>query len=359
MHSLFRARFLNVLNGGPFSNALNRTHIVLIPKIKNPESMKDYRPISLCRLITDNILVAFECFHYMHRKTKNKTGFMAMKLDMSKAYDRIEWVFVEAVMINDAPKDLFYPKRGLRQGDPLSPFLFILCAEAFSYLITNAANDGKIHGVRVARNAHMISHLERRGIIAENLGVREIVHHDRYLGLPTFVGRSKKEIFNILFEWVWKELSGWKEKQLSKAAKEHGGSGRGMHWVGWEKLCRRKECGGLGFRNIESFNKAMLAKQGIASAIPLLTGLRWKLSNGNTVKVFKDPWVNREGMFRAYPSNENNEQLIDAVCRDFDAKAIKEMRWRRFDHDDRPIWNYSENDLFSVRSAYCNDMDTN
>ena len=50
------------------------------------------------RLITDNALIAFECFHYMKKKYSGSTGVMALKLDMSKAYDRVEWPFLKSVM---------------------------------------------------------------------------------------------------------------------------------------------------------------------------------------------------------------------------------------------------------------------
>ena len=50
------------------------------------------------RLITDNILVAFEIIHYVNNKWEGKESFMAVKLDMSKAFDRVEWGFIEAVM---------------------------------------------------------------------------------------------------------------------------------------------------------------------------------------------------------------------------------------------------------------------
>jgi hypothetical protein len=122
---------LQVLNNNAQVDEINKTFIVLIPKGKNPKTPKDYRPISLCnvimkiitkvvanrikvtlpnvidheqsafiqgRLITDNALIAMECFHWMKKKRKGKKGVMALKLDMSKAYDRIEWQFVEKVM---------------------------------------------------------------------------------------------------------------------------------------------------------------------------------------------------------------------------------------------------------------------
>ncbi|XP_074306594.1 putative mitochondrial protein AtMg01250 [Silene latifolia] len=109
---------------------------------------------------------------------------MAIKLDMAKAYDRVEWGFLRQVLItmgfdrgwtervmecvstvtfsvllNGIPSEEFQPTRGLRQGDPLSPYLFILCAEALSNLMRRAVEANSIHGIRIARNAPAISHL--------------------------------------------------------------------------------------------------------------------------------------------------------------------------------------------------------
>jgi len=114
---------LHFLNGGEFDRAINSTHIVLIPKVSSPSKVTEFMPISLCnvvyniiakvlanrlkrvsplvisseqsafilgRLITDNILVAFEALHTMDTQIKGKNGYMALKLDMSKANDRVE-----------------------------------------------------------------------------------------------------------------------------------------------------------------------------------------------------------------------------------------------------------------------------
>ena len=122
---------LDFLNNGNMLPEINHTNIVLIPKVKNPEIFFDFRPISSCnviykimskvlanrlkqvlpyivsptqsafvpgRLITDNVLVAYETLHTMHAKRKGKKGSLALKLDVSKAYDRVEWQFLQGIM---------------------------------------------------------------------------------------------------------------------------------------------------------------------------------------------------------------------------------------------------------------------
>ena len=122
---------LEFLNSGTLPTPLNHTFITLITKTKTPERVTQYRPISLCnvlykifskvlanrlkrvlpniisehqsaflkdRLITDNILVAFETLHYMKNHNFEISGFMALKLNMSKAYDRVEWYFLRDIM---------------------------------------------------------------------------------------------------------------------------------------------------------------------------------------------------------------------------------------------------------------------
>lgn len=138
----------------------------------------------LGRQITDNVQVAFETMHCIDQKRKGKKGLMAIKLDMSKAYDRVEWPFLEgmmqkmgfhekcislmmmcvttmsySVLINNKPKGTIIPSRAIRQGDLISPYLFLLCTEGLSVMFRMEESEGRIWGISVCRGAPRISHL--------------------------------------------------------------------------------------------------------------------------------------------------------------------------------------------------------
>lgn len=168
---------------------MNHTLITLIPKIKSPGQVQQYKPISLCnasykviamivtnhlkglmpkvisenqsplivrRQIHDNILVAYEILHSLKCQSDEKTRDTVIKLDMENVYDRVEWKFVTSMMekisfirefstrteecissisyivlIDKNHTRFIKPSRGLRQGDPRLPFLFLICVEGF------------------------------------------------------------------------------------------------------------------------------------------------------------------------------------------------------------------------------------
>lgn len=208
---------LDTLNSGFINKELNSTYIALIPKVKNLTRVTEFRPISLCnvlyklisktlanrlkivlpkiislnqsafipgQLIIDNILVAYETLHTMQARMWGKKGFIAIKLNMSKAYEMVEWESLKAVMkrlgfarrwiqllvmcvkmtnyaiiINEVPMGNFEATRGLLQRNPISQYLFFLCAEALSAMFMRATSDGFLTGVPTSRRGPRINHI--------------------------------------------------------------------------------------------------------------------------------------------------------------------------------------------------------
>lgn len=295
---------------GIMDDKVTETNIVLVPKKSNPLTMSDPRPISLCnvaykivfkvianrlkeiigliisetqgafipgRLISDNIMVSHEVMYYMKRKTAGKQGWMALKLDMSKAYDRVEWDYLRAVLcklgFNDYVVNLLLycvtsarysichsgrefgnivPSKGLRQGDPLSSYLFLIFTEGLSAILKQYEQSSLIGGIKVARGALTISHMlfaddsyifckaskeeastvvnmlqvfkkasgqkinqnkssvyfsgkvivSLKQEICSRLGFAEADGNSHYLGLPSFIGRRKLAVLGYLKDKV-------------------------------------------------------------------------------------------------------------------------------------------------------------
>jgi len=125
------------------------------------------------RLILDNALVAYECIHYLKRK-KGKMGTCVVKLDMVKTYDRVEWAYLQGIMLQLCFSENFVTtvmrcvttvsfsvrvNNGLStpfkltRGDPISPYLFLLCSEGLSCLLRSIGLVHLSRGVRVGIHA--------------------------------------------------------------------------------------------------------------------------------------------------------------------------------------------------------------
>ncbi|CAM8950433.1 unnamed protein product [Rhodiola kirilowii] len=319
----FIADCLSFLNHGHLNNQANVTLITLIPKQKEAIKITDYRPISLIgvkekvlskvianrlqqilqevisdeqcafvrnRLITDNVLVAQEVSHYIHNIRNQKSVYGSLKLDVAKAYDKVSWPYLFNIMlqlgfdeswarkvmklvtsvkysvrINEDYTDYIVPKGGLRQGDPLSPYLFIICTEGLSAMINQYKQCGQIDGIKICRRAPVISHLlfaddslifmkitessirkvknllsdyeymsgqsinytKSEAMLSRNasqslqiyfentLRVRIVQKHERYLGVPLLLNRQKSQTFQSLVDKVWAKAHGWKNRFLS------------------------------------------------------------------------------------------------------------------------------------------------
>jgi hypothetical protein len=307
---------------------INDTMIVLIPKVANAEELGQYIPISLCYVIykiaskavanrlegilpqiisgeqsvfvpthwiIDNIISAYKCLHFTKQKKPQELRCCALKLDMRKAYDRVEWNYLRAVtlrlgfhqlwveaviqlvstvsfsvLFNGECLEKFNPIRGILQGDPISPYLFLLVEEGLSCLLKGKVQSSNLSGIMLAPTALVVSHLlfaddnllffkatrenaqeildvlrvycrqsgqqinvdkssihfakgvaaSIREEIKDLLDVQNEALSEKYLGMPTHVGNSINESFKYLKDRVWKRVQGWMEQTLSAGGKE-------------------------------------------------------------------------------------------------------------------------------------------
>ncbi|KAI5395020.1 hypothetical protein KIW84_061578 [Lathyrus oleraceus] len=195
---------LDVLNNNKDPGLINNTHIALISK---------------CRLITDNTLVVIECFHWMKKK-KGNMGVMALKLDMSKAYNYLEWPFVLVVLTY--------------MGFPASMVNLIHnCISIVSYKESSSEAECIMNILKKELSSGQVVNLDQseasfsqnvreedKDMICSRMGVKTMQRHSKYLGLPIMFGRSEKGIYGLVIKRVWKKIKGWKERFLSRAGKE-------------------------------------------------------------------------------------------------------------------------------------------
>ncbi|PKU77129.1 Putative ribonuclease H protein [Dendrobium catenatum] len=311
---------VDFFNGNTMPKYFTSSAIVLIPKKENPVSWNDFRPISLCtffnkltskiitlrlgsflpsmislnqtafvkgRLISDNILLAQEMVNDLNMKVRG--GNMFFKLDISKAYDNISWEFIYkvldlfgfsdqfirliknsvdnvwfSILLNGGSNGFFHSKHGLRQGDPLSPSLFIITMEYFSrcinfifekypsmYYLTKDgfpvshlcfADDfmifcnGSLNHIKKIKSFLNNFFLES-GLSINNLkssfftskhftlakinrisSITHFIHQSlpfKYLGAPIFRGLKKSHLFDEIIQKMIDRISSWEFQFLS------------------------------------------------------------------------------------------------------------------------------------------------
>lgn len=232
------------------------------------------------QLITSNVLIAHELLHSFQIMNLTQP-YMAFKLDISKAFDKVEWRYIEAVMkrlgfserwcdwimkcittisysihANGSLDGNILIQRGNQQGDPISPYLYLLYSEGLLALIRSRIQQGRLDGFKASRNGPPISHLlfaddsllfckatadecttlihilnkyvevsgqqvnfqksavtfgkglspQQKNDLTHIMGVTKISGFGKYLGLPEFIGRNKYNTFSFLHQRILHKL---------------------------------------------------------------------------------------------------------------------------------------------------------
>ncbi|XP_075092491.1 uncharacterized protein LOC107771940 [Nicotiana tabacum] len=217
------------------------------------------------------------------------------------------------------------------------------------------------------------------------LGQQQRNEMGMYLELPAIVGRSKKKMLEFIKDRVKTKIKGWKGKFLSTAGKEvmlksgQTEDKRKMQIEKWEILCDSKSRGGLGFRDLKAFNMALLAKQARRSWIwrsilwgrdLLVTGLRWRISDGKNINVWPNPWIPRKNGFTPKSIQMQNNldlKVVDLIDEDThtwklhkisttfepeDVDAILSIPISIIGLNDRLLWHHSKSRNYEVKSCY-------
>jgi len=410
---------------GVVPKGCNASFVALIPKVKDPSKLEQYRPISLVGVIykviakvlagrikkvinsvveesqsaflkgsgiLDSVLMANEALEDLKRG--GKSG-LCLKVDFEKAYDSVRWDFLYdmlyklgfhnkwimwmrgcmesstvSVLVNGSPTEEFKPTKGLRQGDPLAPFLFIVVAEGLAGLVRQATKASMLSGVKIGRGEVELCILQfaddtlflceeshsnvvtlkailrgfeiasglkvnfhKSKISGVNVGGNAVASYAKmmncaqmkvpfkYLGLEVGGNPRTVKFWVLVLTKLKARLNGWRGRFLSLAGRISlvktvissvplyylsifkapesiykniisiqrrflwgwGKEKRPIQWVSWEDVCKSKEDGGLGIRDIRKFNLALLAKW------------RWRLVS-NEEGRWKDLLASKYGM---------------------------------------------------------------
>ncbi|XP_075655141.1 uncharacterized protein LOC142625348 [Castanea sativa] len=314
------------------------------------------------KVITDNILISFETLHYMKSKRQGNIAHIAFKLDM-----RISTVSY-SVLVNGVPSGFIRPSRGIRGGPQITHLLF--------------ADDSLLFGNASISECRTIKEIITSIFFSTNtpLSLREDIRLflnataneplEKYLGLPPIIGRGKKQAFADNKNRIQSKLCSWKGELLSQEGREvliksvaqaipvypmncfllpmsfcdeinsmmgqfcwgQKNEEKKLYWLSWKHLCLAKKDGGLGFRDLRSFNLALLAKQCwrllhnqdslfyqvykakyfpntsfLEAAVPthslyawrsithgqhlIVQGSRWRVGDGSLINIWADKWL--------------------------------------------------------------------
>ncbi|XP_074572721.1 LOW QUALITY PROTEIN: uncharacterized protein LOC141829202 [Curcuma longa] len=399
---------LDFFQGGFFPRGMAATTIVLIPKMDNAQRWQDFRPISLCnvsnkiisklmvnrlgkvldkiispmqsgfvagRLISDNILLAQELYHKLNYHVRG--GNLILKLDMAKAYDRIQWEFLFQIM------------KAFGFTEPVIDLSHLAYADDVMIFMNGSINNVK------------------RLMISTETGFNEGSGPILYLGVPLFSGNRKAVYFQPLIEKVlMPPKSVLKQLEMICANFFWGfsASKKKAHWISWANICTPKLEGGLGVRRLLEVSKGVslklwfrfrmqnslwaryLSKQYCGAVSPVVVPLKgnaspawkrmvqiralaenhigWTVGSGR-LSFWHDGWLDRGPIFHFCEVVGNQEALV------LDFREEEGWNWDRLrailptdvaeevadcavqnGADPTMIWKPSPKGVFSMKSAW-------
>eukprot|EP00253_Pinus_taeda_P030238 PITA_30238 len=257
---------------------MNATFIALIPKVEDSNTPDKYRPIALCniiykivskvvasrlkpmlpliispeqsgyvegRQIMDGIILTHEIIHSLKQ---SKQPGMLLKIDLSEAFDSISWDYLQkilkafgfppswiiwinnllsssffSILINGIPSPTFHPSMGIRQGDPLFPFLFVILAEGLGRSIKSAILSCNLKGALINKVKSQIFFFNipptTQRAIARILGFTIASLPSKYLGAPLIASALKHSSWNSLLEKLEARLFLWTHRALNMASR--------------------------------------------------------------------------------------------------------------------------------------------
>uniref|UniRef100_A0A2N9GLP4 Reverse transcriptase domain-containing protein n=1 Tax=Fagus sylvatica TaxID=28930 RepID=A0A2N9GLP4_FAGSY len=261
---------------------------------------------------------SFLVMHSMSLKRSGRRGQMAIKLDMSKAYDRVEWGFVEGMMrklgfaerwinlimicvnsvsysilINGEQWGYFSASRGIRQGDSLSPYLFLLCAKGLSYLLRKNVVEGRLKGVSASRGGPQITHLffaDDSLLFCQATGA----NCEAISGILQLSGLEKDE-------WLEGKVPiSWGEGGQARLEVVNSSQIPCLHEFIRQNIFRKGDFmdAKVGYRPSHAWRSIALARS------VLRLGLRWHIGDGKQVQINSDPWLPLTGHFCPFSSQD-------------------------------------------------------
>ncbi|GAU23363.1 hypothetical protein TSUD_334100 [Trifolium subterraneum] len=402
-------RFISEFHrNGKLTKGINSTFIALIWKVDSPQRLNDFRPISLVgslykilakvlanrlrrvigsvisesqtafvkdRQILDGILIANQV---VDEARKSKKELMRFKIDFEKVYDSVDLGYLDDIMgrmyfpvlwrkwikecvqtatasilVNGSPTDKFPFERGLGQGDPLSPFLFLLAAEGLNVLMESVVERNLFTGYSIGeQNPISVSHLQFADdtllvgvkswanvralravlVLFETMPGLEVNFNKR---LPIGGDQRRLGFWEPVLARLKNMLSGWSSGSVKGGWEDF----RKISWVSWKFICLRNEYGGLGVRQLREFNLALLGKwcwrmlmdreglwfKVLAAREGGETGGRWfrenvskRVGDGSATFFWTDPWMDELPLYerfgRLFELAETKLCTVDEMC---------------------------------------------